>query len=45
MAVIPKLCALARRGAAGYFKILFFSFNLCVFFQTAIKLLGQIVIK
>ena len=28
MSAIPKLCT--PRGATGYFKVLFFSFNLCV---------------
>jgi len=44
MTVIPKLCTATPQGAVGYFKIFFL--NLCVlFFQTSIKLLGQIVIK
>jgi len=35
-----------RRPRARFFKILFFFSNLCVlFFQTATKLSGQIVIK
>jgi len=32
----------APQGATGYFKVLFFSFNLCVWiFQTTTRLLGQ----
>jgi len=39
----PKLCAVAL-GRCGKCKNIVFSFNLCVlFFQTATKLLGQIV--